>query len=112
RGPVEATRVQRAAGRYRHFRARAGAAPLKRLRSVVTLLGAINFRARAGAAPLKLTEPTDRERIERHFRARAGAAPLKHRMAVGCSRESPELPRPRGRGPVEAGVASCANTSK
>ena len=65
------------------FRARAGAAPLKRGESdagVGESVGA--FRARAGAAPLKLISfPACRAR-EPAFRARAGAAPFEARLSV------------------------------
>ena len=37
------------------------------------------------------------------FRARAGAAPLKRGVSTGKSGTFKIIPRPRGRGPVEAG---------
>ena len=43
-----------------------------------------------------------KELQERTFRARAGAAPLKHVSGHCHCAEQDNIPRPRGRGPVEA----------
>ena len=64
--------------RERTFRARAGAAPLKRNDFRRLLPSRRAFRARAGAAPLKLKTLLRPQEAELTFRARAGAAPLKH----------------------------------
>ena len=124
RGPVEArsTAGQPISG---EFRARAGAAPLKhtlrpesrrlctiprprgrgpveavRMLAVASTLALATFRARAGAAPLKCIADAVSARISRiSFRARAGAAPLK--LTPGIETVA-LIPRPRGRGPVEA----------
>ena len=53
RGSVEAVFTLYPPPRLSNFRARAGAAPLKRFKNVILCLFYLNFRARAGAAPLK-----------------------------------------------------------
>ena len=65
-----------------HFRARAGAAPLKPGVRILGLTATPYFRARAGAAPLKLSARRQPRACKPNFRARAGAAPLKHFGAV------------------------------
>ena len=84
------------------FRARAGAAPLKPLNGA-ELYGAVrSFRARAGAAPLKQGRPGTE--VARHFfipRPR-GRGPVEAVATIAVVPLPPNIPRPRGRGPVEA----------
>ena len=61
------------------------------------------FRARAGAAPLKQHDHGDMpDKPKCAFRARAGAAPLKRHNKKAMLVTGTGIPRPRGRGPVEA----------
>ena len=60
------------------------------------------FRARAGAAPLKLRSALPFRPAAQSFRARAGAAPLKRLEPFEYGHGWGFIPRPRGRGPVEA----------
>ena len=71
----------------------------------------MTFRARAGAAPLKPGCVWGVEKYDSAFRARAGAAPLK-RLAIHpkCAPIS-FIPRPRGRGPVEADSLAVADVA-
>jgi len=62
----------------------------------------LTFRARAGAAPLKPSTCQLFHRRKNAFRARAGAAPLKHKLSPHRAFRFLPIPRPRGRGPVEA----------
>ena len=66
------------------------------------------FRARAGAAPLKPDRPASAELGDGvPFRARAGAAPLKQQRLGWAPVINHAIPRPPGRGPVEAAVRSA-----
>ena len=62
------------------------------------------IRARAGAAPLKRGRQGGRtDFCMQAIRARAGAAPLKRAAGRRARTPAASHPRPRGRGPVEAG---------
>ena len=70
-----------------------------------------HFRARAGAAPLKQIMDVGEDWMRRNFRARAGAAPLKPEDTNQLASFFQKFPRPRGRGPVEATTAVCSALS-
>jgi len=65
------------------------------------------FRDRAVAAPLK---PRDERPVARRavqFRDRAVAAPLKLETVAANASGEAAIPRPRGRGPIEAIFRPC-----
>ena len=99
RGPVEASlHLSPPNGQGMAFRARAGAAPLET--ATPRSNAGCSFRARAGAAPLKLLDASAGELIAGIPRPR-GRGPVE---AWSSSRivSGDYIPRPRGRGPVEA----------
>ena len=93
------------------FRDRKVAAPLKHGRLAGPVCSGLPFRDRKVAAPLKRARRPRREHVGRPFRDRKVAAPLK---PLGGSGAGPDdagrLPRPKGRGPIEAELPLSGQT--
>ncbi len=104
--PLKRAIRRRTCGATCAFRARAGAAPLKLSSLESAPFDRASFRARAGAAPLKQYGTAKARFSEPPFRARAGAAPLKPESTQATALDPKNIPRPRGRGPVEAYILS------
>ena len=126
RGPIEAITSSARTGAVLAFRDRKVAAPLKQnvARQADSLshdiprpkgrgpieamsparqtLAGSTFRDRKVAAPLKHFVLAHTERHGIAFRDRKVAAPLKRSPRLGCLHAQACIPRPKGRGPIEA----------
>ena len=102
RGPIEAGRFVGRRGGLCAFRGRKVAAPLKLGGGLRVGRRKRPFRGRKVAAPLKpcLTRSALLAGIA--FRGRKVAAPLKHFRSGAMGAGAMTLPRPKGRGPIEA----------
>ena len=90
------------------FRGRKVAAPLKHHVQPAARPAAGAFRGRKVAAPLKPTRTAGGRRRGRAFRGRKVAAPLKLREPHIVFGLGYALPRPKGRGPIEARPLAAA----
>jgi len=71
-----------------------------------------SFRARAGAAPLKHDGLQNGDPIKKIIPRPRGRGPVEAQSASARTASSPPIPRPRGRGPVEAPPPSVSAPRK
>ena len=103
RGPIDALLIEQNPGYCRAaFRGHPVAAPLTRRRAAPDRLGITAFRGHPVAAPLTPARAHPRpDEVPRPFRGHPVAAPLTHGL-VNPNQHDLYLPRPSGRGPIDA----------